>query len=312
MAALSNTFTTPSQVGVREDLTDMIWLISPTQTPFMSGIRRGDPAEQIKHEWQIDALASAAANFKPEGDDVQSAGFDAVTATTRPNNYCQISYKSVIVSGTAREVNTAGRRDELSYQIAKKGKELKRDMEFALTQNQAIQSTDPRKIRGLENWYSTNSNLGASGANSVAGAARTDGTQRAFTESLLKDVLKQVVTAGGDPNLIMVGPFNKQVVSSFTGNATRTNNAQDRKVVAAIDVYQSDYGNLTVQFNRFQRERSAHVLETEKWGLCFLRPFQVQPLAKTGDAEKAMIVAEYTLEASNEAASGIVADLTTS
>src|SRR5207248_2335902 len=192
-------------------------------------------------------------------------GFDSVTATTRPNNYCQISYKSVVVSGTTRAVNTAGRRDELSYQIAKKGKELKRDMEAILCNaTVGMSSTDPRKLRSLPNWYATNANLGATGANSVAGAARTDGTQRAFTESLLKDVLKQVVTAGGDPNLVMVGPFNKQVVSSFTGNATRLNPAEDRRLIAAIDVYQSDYGDLKVQFNRFQREREAHVLETEK------------------------------------------------
>jgi len=310
MSAITNTFTSYTAIGNREDLAEVVWNITPVDCPFSNTIRKGS-ATQTKHEWQTDALAApSTGNAKPEGDDVSS--FDTVAPTARVDNYCQISYKSVIVSGTQEIVNKAGRRSELSYQIAKKAKELKRDMEAILTQNQAKQSTDPRKLRSLESWYTTNVSMGVGGANGSASTARTDGTQRAFTESMLKDILKQVWTAGGDPDMLMVGPFNKQVVSGFTGNATRFDKSEDRRLIAAIDVYESDFGTIKVVPNRFQRDRSAHVLTTELWKVSTLRAFQVQELAKTGDAEKKLIVCEYTLEASNEAGSGLIADLTTS
>lgn len=312
MTIATNTFLTFSQIGRREDLSDVIYNISPTETPFVSSIKKGK-AKATYFEWQVDSLAAAAANAQLEGDDIATAA--AATPTTRAGNYCQISYKTGIVSGTARKVSTAGRKDELAYQVAKKGAELKRDMEFALTQNGARvagDSTTARVTAGLEGWIATNDSLGATGVSPTPGSvAAQDGTQRDFTESLLKGVLQNVFTAGGNPTVLMVGPVNKQKVSAFSGNATRMDKSEDKKLYTSIDVYVSDFGELKVVPNRFQRERTAFVLDMDHWELKTLRPFETEELAKTGDAEKFMLITEYGLESKQEAASGAVRDLLT-
>jgi len=314
MAQLSNTFETFDAVGNREDLQNVIYDISPTDTPFMSSIGTG-AATAVKHEWQTDSLASAASNAQIEGDDSPSA---ALSATTRVHNYTQISYKPVMVSGTQEAVDHAGRNSELAYQIAKAGKELKRDMELDLTGKTADSAgsgngASARKSRGFESWTTTNKSHGSSGSTNSAGAV-TDGTQRVLTESILKGELKSCFDNGGDPDLLIVGSFNKQKVSGFTGNSTRMDMAEDRSLVATIDVYVSDFGEVRVVADRFLRSsgRSALVVDTEMFGVGFLRPFQTQELAKTGDAEKRLLLSEWTLVAKNEASSATIADLTTS
>ena len=203
----------------------------------------------------------------------------------------------------------------MAYQVVKGGQEVKRDMEKIITGNQAIvtgNSTLAAAVRSLESWYTTNTSRGTSGANGSTTAAATDGDQRDIDESLLKDVLQQIFTSGGEPDMIMSGPINKQKISAFAGNATRFDNSEDKMLVTAIDVYVSDFGTLKVMPNRFQRERTVHVLQTDLWATGFLRPFFQEELAKTGDSDKRLVGAEYTLEARNEAASGVIADLSTS
>jgi Family of unknown function (DUF5309) len=312
MAIISNTFLTFSAIGNREDLAEAIYNISSTDTPFVTTIGKAE-ASAVLHEWQTDALAAAAANAQLEGDDHTS--FAAVTPTARLSNRCQISAKDVIVSGTQNAVATGGRDQEMVYQLLKRGKELKRDMEFVLTNNQAPvtgNSTTARQLRPLCGWYATNVSRGAGGANGTTSAAATDGTQRPLTESLLKSVLQTCWSNGGDPDMVMVGPFNKTVISGFTGNATRMDKSEDKKLIASVDIYESDFGTLRIVPNRFQRERDAHVLTSDLWAVAYLRPFHTVDIAKTGDAEKGLVQAEYTLEARNEAGSGIIADLTTS
>lgn len=312
MAIVANTFLTFSAIGNREDLADVIYNISPVDTPFMAAIGKSK-ASAVLHEWQTDALAAAAANAQLEGDEV---AFAAVTPTVRLGNRCQISRKEAIVSGTQdTAVDKAGRAREMTYQLMKRSKELRRDMETVLTQNQAPvtgNSTTARQLRPLCGWYATNDSRGAGGADGTTSAAATDGTQRALTEALLKGVLQLCWTAGGDPNLVMVGPFNKTVISGFTGNVTKYQDTSNQKLSANIDVYRSDFGTHRIVANRFSRDRDAHVLDTSMWALATLRSPKTTDLAKTGDAEKAMVITEYTLEARNEAASGIVADLLTS
>ena len=313
MAVPNTTALTYNSIGNREDLSDMIFNISPTETPFVSAIGKGSKATATLHEWQTDSLSAAGTNAQLEGDDMNTM---TATPTVRVQNYLQIATKGVVSSGTQEAILKAGRKSELAYQIAKRGKELKRDMEYTITQNQAGNAgsaSAARKLRALENWYSANSTGGTSYITATGITATvTDGTQRAFTESLLKTVVRNCFTSGGDPSMLMVGPFNKQVVSTFTGNATRMDKSEDKKLFAAIDVYASDYGELKVVPNRFQRDRTAHVLDLDYWALSFLRPITYEEIAKTGDSEKKMIVVEYTLESRNEAASGAIADLTTS
>ncbi len=318
MAQVTGTYSVYDAKGLREDLSDIIYSISPTDTPFMSGIGK-EKATAVLHEWQTDSLANAVANnAQIEGDEI---GFSAPSATTRVNNRTQISRKSVIVTGTLDSVSKAGRNNELAYQISKASKELKRDMESSLCANNSPVVGDDstaRELAGLAGWIQQNNDAGAGGANGqvsgadVPGTARTDGTQRAFTESQLKSVIKKCWDEGGDPSMIMLGSFNKQVLSGFTGGSTRFDPAENKRLVAAVDVYESDFGAMTVVPNRFQRARDVFVLQPDMFATAFLRDFQLMDLAKTGDATKQALLAEYTLVSKNEKASGAIFDVTTS
>jgi predicted pyridoxine 5'-phosphate oxidase superfamily flavin-nucleotide-binding protein len=315
MAIVANTFTRYSAVGIREDLSNVIYNISPEETPFISNIGR-ESVKNTYFEWQTDELAAASAsNAALEGDDISS--YDAVTPTARVGNYTQISTKNVVISGTMEALDKAGRRSELTYQLAKMGSELKRDMESALLANQspvAGNTTTARRTAGLPAWIKTNTDFGTGGADTAGVAARTDGTQRAFTEDMLKDVIAQVWESGGTPKMLMVGSFNKQAASGFDGIATRFRDVpagQQAQIVGAADVYVSDFGTVNIVPNRFQRARDAFVVDPEYASMAVLRPIEQMELAKTGDAEKRLMLVEYGLKVKNEAAHGIVADLTT-
>ena len=313
MAQPTNTYDTYDSIGEREDLSDVIYNISPTDTPFLSSASKSK-STAVLHEWQTDSLAAAVStNAVIEGDE---ATHDAMTATTRLSNSCQIMDKVVVITGTQEAVDKAGRASEIAYQIAKAAKELKRDMEKNLCDNVVEvtgSATAARKFGTLRTWVATNDVMGTSGTSGGLGnTAATDGTQRAFTETLLKSVIKSVWNAGGNPQLVMVGPFNKQKLSGFTGNSTRFDAGADATLYTSVDVYASDFGQLQVVPNRFSRDRDAWVLDMDYWGIAFLRDFSMHELAKTGDTEKRQLLVEATLESRNEAASGVVADLTTS
>ena len=316
MAIVTNTFTHFDAKGVKESLSDVIANISPEETPFQSNIG-SKSVSNTYFEWQKDSLAAADATARISGDDVSS--FDSTSATTRVGNYTHILRRSVIVADNLEAVDKAGRDSELAYQVAKRGKELKRDIEATLTGAQARaagSTSSAAQTAGLGAWIATNDNFAGDGASPTGDGsdARTDGTQRAFTEDMLKSVMSSVWTAGGNPSVLMVGAFNKQKVSGFAGIAAQRYMAPadgPTTIIGAADVYMSDFGTLSVVPNRFQRARDAWVLDTEMAVVCNLRPIQKVDLAKTGDASKAMLIWEGGLEVSNEAAHGLIADLTT-
>ena len=307
-------------IGQREDLTDIIYDISPTETPFMSSIGK-TKATAVYHEWQTDSLAAATTNNAAvEGADASDA---TLSPTTRLGNYTQILQKTIKVSGTLDTVNKAGRKSEKAYQLAKASQELKRDLETILLANQGrsagTTNSTARKMGSLLSWIKTNSVANTTGDPTTIGVStRTDGTARTFTEALLKTVVAEVFASGGVPKILMVGATGKQKVSSFTGlSAYRYNvNAGGggagvgaATIVGAADVYLSDFGSMSVVPNRFMRTRDALVLDPEYAAIAYLRPFQTNELAKAGDADKTQILVECTLEVKNEAAHGIVADL---
>lgn len=325
MAIATNTFLTYAAKGIREDLSNVIYSISPEETPFVNNVGKGS-ISSVSYDWQTDTLASAAANAQLEGDETSYA---AVTATVRLQNFAQISNKSVVISGTEEKVNKAGRKSEVAYQIAKRGAELKRDIEFVCLSNQAAvagDSTTARTTGSLTAFLKTNTNFDATtGEGLTAGEdptytnvpndTRTDSsTQRAFTEAMLKDVIQQVWTEGGNPKMLMVGPFNKGKVSGFAGIAETRIAASNKPttIIAAADVYISDFGSVSIVPNRFQRERDAFVLDPEFASVDYLRPMQTMDMAKTGDAEKKLMLAEWGVRIKNEKAHGGIFDLTTS
>lgn len=302
-------------IGQREDLTDVIYNISPTETPFMSSIGK-TKATAVYHEWQTDSLAAATtANAAVEGADASDA---TLSPTVRLGNYTQILQKTIKVSGTLDTVNKAGRKSEKAYQLAKASQEIKRDLETIMLANQGrdagSSNSTARKMASLLSWITTNSDVGSGGADptTIGVSTRSDGTTRTFTEALLKTVVASVFDSGGSPTVLMVGSAGKQKVSSFAGiavNRFQINTPKPGAIIGAADIYVSDFGQISVVPNRFMRTRDALVLDPEYAAVAYLRPFQTNELAKAGDSDKTQVLVECTLEVKNEAAHGIVADL---
>jgi len=323
MANPVGTFQTYQAVGNREDLADMIYMISPTQTPFMSMAKRGKVTNKL-YNWQTDALASASSsNAQVEGDTPSNT---TVTPTVNLFNVTQISSKTFNISGTQQAVNPAGRADELAYQLMKYGKEVKRDMESALSganSYRAGASGTARVTASLESWMSTNwttmssaTSAASPGFSTTGTLAPTDATiQVTVTEANVKAIIRQCWTAGGEPDVILCGPYNKVKISGFSG--ILTNNVVQKaggqaQIVAAADSYVSDFGTFKIVPSRFSRDRTVSILDTAYWEVAYLRPFQQVPLAKVGDSDQRMILAEYGLKSLNEGASGKVTDCATS
>ena len=311
-------FRTYAAIGMREDLSDVIYNISPTDTPFMSTVGK-TKATAVYHEWQTDSLAAAAANAAVEGADASTA---TLSPTTRVGNRTQISQKTIGVTGTLEAVDKAGRKSEKAYQLAKASSEIKRDMEFTFLSN-TVQSngsagSTARVLGGLQTWLATNGDFGSGGSAGASGTtARTNGTNRTFTEDILKTVIREVFEAGGTPKILMVTPAHKQTVSAFAGIAAQRYMAPSdapTTIIGAADIYLSDFGSVSVVPNRFMvsgnsANEVAFVLDPEYAAVAYLRPFFTNELAKNGDSDRTQLLVEYTLEVRNEAAHGIIADL---
>ncbi len=322
MAQPAGTFSTYDNVNsIREDFMDILTNLDPFDTPLQTAAQK-DKMKNTYKSWSVEDLnAVDSSNARIEGDD---AGTGISAATERPGNYSQISDKVVIVTGTNEAVDSAGKKSEIAHQTMMRMRELKRDMETILTSNQvavAGNDTTARQLHGLEGWYTTNVSRGAGGANgnapgiTGADAAATDGTARVFSETLLTDVLSTAWDNGAmGIDTIMVGKFNRGKISTFSGNATPVvdaNNAK-REVVNTVKIYNGDYHTLKVMPNRFQRERTAHLIDPSLVAVDFLRPVFMKKLGDTGDSEKRHIITEYTLRVTNEQGHAVIADLTTS
>lgn len=329
MAQLSSTFETFDAKGLREELANTINRISPEEVPLTSLIGT-QSVKSIHPEWQLDTLATPdTANNRPEGNDWT---YDPVTATSRVGNYTQISDKSFIVSGSLEQADKAGRASEIAYQTAKKGLELKIDREVTLLSNQASSAgsgngATNRTLGGLRAWLATNDSLGSGGSSggfntstNVVDAA-TNGTQRGFTKALMDEAILSTYNAGGSPSVLMVSPYVKTVFSNLldatdivpsqknlTGNGPTT-------LIGAADAYMSDFGLINVVVNRQMARagagtaRNAFLLDPSTIKLGVFRDIMMEQPAKTGDAEKRVLLTEYTLLVKNEAANGVIADL---
>ena len=329
MAQIANTFETYDAVGNREDLADKIYQITPEETPFVSLIGRKKVAS-VHPEWQTDTLATPdTANAQPEGNDWS---FSTIQPTSRVGNYTQISDKRIIISRTQDNTSKAGRKSELAREVAKKGVELKTDMEVILLSNQASvagsgNGATTRKTGGLRAWLTTNDDIGAGGSsggfNTGTGVvdAATNGTQRAFTKTILDAVILSTYNAGGNPDVLMVSPYVKTVFSKLLDDADVVPLRRELKgnnqavVVAAADMYLSDFGLISVVPNRQMARagaataRNAFLIDPKMVSLGVFDDITVEKPAKTGDAEKRVLVTEYALLVQNEAAHGVAADL---
>ena len=329
MAQVANTYETYDAVGNREELADKIYQITPEETPYLSLIGR-KPVVSVHPEWQTDTLAAVdTSNNQPEGNDWT---FQAVNPTTRVGNYTQISDKRIIISRTQDKTSKAGRKSELAREVAKKGVELRIDMEAITLSNQASlagsgNGATNRKLGGFRAWLASNDSLGSGGSSggfntstSVVDAA-TNGTQRAMTKALLDATILSTYNAGGIPKTFMLSPYAKTVFSTFmsdTNVALQRYNATGKgqtTIIAAADMYLSDFGPISVVPNRQMARagatvaRNAYLIDPRMVSLGVFDDIQLVKPAKTGDAEKRVLVTEYTLLVNNEAAHGVIADI---
>lgn len=310
MAIVTNAFSTYTAIGDREDLSNLIYDISPTETPIMTSIGRRN-VTNVTFDWQSEALPAVSTSPELEGFELSRT---ATTPTTRLSNNCQIQKRDATVTGSQQASNPAGRGSgEMAHQMALASKALKRDVEKNISiQNGLVagDATTARKTRAWESWMTTNVSRGSGGGNAAAATdAPTDGVQRPFTEALLKTVMQSCYTSGAEPSMLVVGPVNKGKVSAFTGRASARQNIDATAIQASVSMYASDFGDLKVMPSRWIRERSALLIDPEYAAVGFFRNFQQVQIANIGDAATRMLVVEFGLEMRNEAAMGIVADL---
>lgn len=313
MATPVNAVSTVDIKGQREDLIDVIYNIDPYDTPFMNSIGKGT-ANAIRHQWQTDALAAPSINAVIEGED---ATIDAGTFTKVLDNICQISDKTIQVTGTTEAVNKAGRKNELAYQLAKKSKELKTDMEYGLCGvAQAKRQRSGTQAGLLGNIFAYHAKNGSGGAGYVAPVGDgsdtgTAGTTRLLTEAILLDAMQKVWQEGGKANTIMANaPIKSYISTNFKGRATQIQvDAANSKVSTAIDFYETDFGSYKLVMNRFFKNDAVFLYDPSMYSLLYLRPFNQYELAKTGDSEKRQMIAEYTLRVNNEESGALVRDI---
>jgi hypothetical protein len=310
MAQPSNTFDSYDAVGIREDLRDVIYNISPEETPFLSKCKK-TKAANTRHEWQTDTLRASANNAHIEGD---ATAANAMTATTREGNYTQIFKNAVVVPDTDEGLNKAGRAKEIAYQTMKIAKEQKLDIERALFLNNASvvgNATTARELGGAGAWVATNF---AGGSGSSAGGsgstAYTAGTARAMTQTIFDGVMQDIWSAGGNPNSVYLSPAQMTVALGFTGNNNQrsTIGAADGKVANLVEVYMTPWGTVEFMPSREVASADVFIMQDDMWEVAELRPMKNVALAKTGDNTTRQITTELTLVCKNENANGLIAD----
>jgi len=317
MTAPTNVFDTYESIGNREDLSDMIWDVSPSETPFLSAIGK-TKAKATNHEWQTDSLGAAGANAKLEGDDATALD---LASTTRLGNYTQILTKNLATTGTQEAIDKAGRKSEMAYQLAKAMKQIKMDIEWAMIDgggaggigNAKVSTnlTTAREMASIQTYLISNASVGAT-TGAVATGDGTDtmtaGTARNLDETLLTTVLQSAYTNGGNPKILFVSPTNKGVVSTFTGGGTHYVDKDNKKLVNSVDVYIGDFHTLKVMPSRQLANEIVLAIDPEYVACAELRPVSVKDLSVTGDSMKKQVLSECTLEVRNEAAHAIIAD----
>jgi hypothetical protein len=311
MAQVTNAFDTYEATSDREALSNIIYNIAPHATPFMSAIGKNS-VKNVTFDWQTETLPSASGTGEIEGFEISRA---ATTATVRESNVAMIQSRNSTVTGSQQASDPAGVKSQIAHFMALNAKALKRDMETALTGNYAKvagSASAARQTRSFESWITSNDSRGSGGADGSASAAATDGTQRDLTEALLKAVLQTGFGNGAEMSMAICGPYNKTVISGFTGRSNVRQVIETDTVEASISLYASDFGELRIVPDNFSRERSLLLVDPNYAAVSYLRDFESVDISTIGDAITKMLVVEYGLQMSNEAAHGIVADLNVS
>jgi hypothetical protein len=312
--ATAKTTTVSNTSGLAEDFEDVIFMVSPTDTPLLTLAKR-KTADARYHQWQEDSLAAASSNIAEEGAD---ASYVTAAGTTTLGNYCQISTKTVDISRTLDIVKKYGRKSEVARELMKRGQELKRDMEFTICRNQASANATARATAGWETMISGNlvransaqtADYSVRGFSAASWTAPEDGSLVTFIEADLVSALGLAWEDGGDPSVIMMSKKNKNLFNSFAGVATKYNEVKgtaQATITGASDVYVSSYGNHTVKLNRYMRDTAVFCLDPEYVSVAYLDGIKKTPMAKTGDSERYLLTVEYALVCDNRDAHATV------
>jgi hypothetical protein len=336
MTVATNAFTTYSQIGIKENVSNLITNITPDETPAYSTFKKFSVKNRL-YEWQTDALATPGDNNKPEGD---VAVMQTSVATTMLNNRTQIGYKSMSVSDTAQAVATYGRGNEYDYQVTKKGRELKTDIEIGLLKNSAKavggDGGTNRISAGLPTWIT---NLARGTAPTGTGVDTVDtGTAlvtTALTYAMCATAMTMAFSAGGAPSILMLPPILKRSFSGLAFSSTpstadvRYNLSSGKPAVAVgtVEQWLSDFGTVNVVVNRQMARvtgsgiggatgtqnmlnNAAFFVDPSKVRVGILQDTEVIPLSKRGLADEAMIRAEWTLEVSSPTAHAAIYNVT--
>lgn len=316
MAQPSNTFDSYDAKGLREDLANVIYDISPEETPFYSACKK-TTASNTYHEWQTDTLRASGVNAHIEGDATTA---EARVATVRLGNYTQIFKNAVVIPDTDKGLDKAGRASEMAYQTLRIAKEQKLDIEKALFASQirvAGNATTARKLAGVPAWIKTNdTNLGSNGVtgDGLGTTTRVDGTATVFTQADFDSLMQEIWVQGGKASSVYLSSFQMNLALGFTGNNNQRSTVQagDEKVIKSLDVYVTPWGTVEFIPSRENRSRDVWVMQDDMWAVAVLRGTKNVELAKTGDNSTRQVVTELTLISKNEKASGTVTDCTTS
>jgi hypothetical protein len=323
MAVVSNTFQSTSAVGNREELSDVVSRITPEDTPIYSMISKST-CKTTHPEWETDDLAAPTSNIQLEGDDYT---FDPTSPVVRVGNYTQIMRKTGVISNTQDAEDNAGKAEQVKYQKLKKGVELRKDVEYAICDANASVAGTTRELGSLSTWIETNVSRGTNGANGGFSSgtgltvAPTNGDQRAFTKTILDDVMKQGYEAGANFKHVFVSPYVKSVFVTFMSDSNvasfryATQSGKGNSIVATADVYEGPFGKVMIHPNRVMAgsaglARNAFFVDTEYLGFKWFRKIKEDKgVAKTGDAKKFVLIGEGTLCPKNEKGLGVAADL---
>lgn len=305
--------------GNREDLSSVIYDLSPTECPVLSAIKK-TKATAINHEWLVDELESPADNAHLEGGDADAGVLIDPAPRSRLSNYTQIFSKAAVVTGTQEKVlKGGGVKSEMAYQMARRMKAMKRDAERAIVgvdnSKVAGDESTAREMGSLSSYLVTNF-IGESGSTAPTGNGTYDagltGADVAFDQAKIDATLQSVWTnSGGNENVMaIVGAADKGRISAFTNSNTRYVTTDDKKLVASIDVYDGDFHTVKVVADRFIKGNAAFVIDPEYLAMAELRGANSFDLAKVGDSMRKQIVWETTLEVKNEKAHAHIVDLT--
>lgn len=281
-----------------EHLEDLVAILAREETPLYSGLQKTKSTNKL-HSWTKLNLTTGSDNAQVEA---ASYTFAAHTAPSLVTNYNQILFKTVSVSKSQQASNPAGFKDEFKEVVRRKMIELKTDIEEALitgTGNTGSAAATARRMTGFINAISTNIETGTATANET------------LTEDMFNDLLQTIWAAGGRPKDAYMNGAQKRKASAFTSPYTSNVNVDDGRLRGYISVYESDFGIVNLHLDAYMDTDKVLLVDKDNAKVAVFRPMKFEETAHVGSSMDGVIETELTLQFGNEAAHGVIKELST-